>query len=356
LGVAPESRTTTTGSSGPAGAGASGVERGERGSRSAFGLVRRGVFYLLLAAAAVTVAFLRELLPLIVPGWTPAVGGTRDPPAPRDGHRRRRRDGPARAVRPGVPPDRPHPRDVGCARHRDGRHRRHPRVRPPRGTGRRRLALAAWIAAVGPLYHGLLSVAFPARAGVGPTWGVAAIVRALAFVLVGEYSRTVGASATFGREVVRASRGSPTRPYPYSLHPVPLREVAHVALLTDDEVLHHDEEADGARDDEQNADGREYHVTEDDEDDSGEDRYQDGQTDHGRGRLPIHVSVFARMTKTLVTVGFAGSTPSQGGAFDNAGDGDSFRRETTRTSQGSTTPQTVARRDYPNLVSLIRRW
>jgi hypothetical protein len=66
--------------------------------------------------------------------------------------------------------------------------------------------------------------------------------------------------------------------------------------------------------------------------------------------------VFARITKTLVTVGFAGSTPSQGGAFDNAGDGDSFRRETTRTSQGSTTPQTVARRDYPNLVSLIRRW
>jgi hypothetical protein len=34
---------------------------------------------------------------------------------------------------------------------------------------------------------------------------VAAIVRALAFVLVAAYSRTVGASATFRREVVGAS-------------------------------------------------------------------------------------------------------------------------------------------------------
>ena len=165
-----------------------------------------GVFYLLLlAAAAVTVAFLRELLPLIVPGWTPAGGGARDPPAPRDGHRRRRRDGPARAVRPGVPADRPHRRDVGCARHRDGRHRRHPRVRPPRGGGRRRLAARR------PDRRGRPPLPRPAVGGVprpaevGPTWGVAAIVRALAFVLVAAYSRTVGASATFRREVVGAS-------------------------------------------------------------------------------------------------------------------------------------------------------
>ncbi len=48
---------------------------GARGSHSTFARVRLGAFYLLvLIALAMTVAFLRELLPLIVLGWTPAVG------------------------------------------------------------------------------------------------------------------------------------------------------------------------------------------------------------------------------------------------------------------------------------------
>ena len=66
--------------------------------------------------------------------------------------------------------------------------------------------LAAWLAALSPLYHGLMSVAFPAQASsVGTMWGAAAIAWAVAFVLVAEYSRTVDVGATFRREVTKAS-------------------------------------------------------------------------------------------------------------------------------------------------------
>jgi hypothetical protein len=66
--------------------------------------------------------------------------------------------------------------------------------------------LAAWFAALGPLYHGLMSVAFPAQSSsVGMMWGVAAIAWAVAFVLVAEYSRTATVGATFRRDVARAS-------------------------------------------------------------------------------------------------------------------------------------------------------
>jgi hypothetical protein len=66
--------------------------------------------------------------------------------------------------------------------------------------------LAAWIAALGPLYHGLMSVAFTAQSSsVGTMWGVAAVAWAVAFVLVAEYSRTASVGTTFRREVARAS-------------------------------------------------------------------------------------------------------------------------------------------------------
>ena len=64
--------------------------------------------------------------------------------------------------------------------------------------------LAAWFAALGPLYHGLMSVVFTTQSSsAGTMWGVAAIVWAVVFVLVAEYSRTVGVDATFRREVAR---------------------------------------------------------------------------------------------------------------------------------------------------------
>jgi hypothetical protein len=220
------------------GAGASGVERGERGSRSVFGRGRREAFYLLLlAAAAMSVAFLRELLPLIVLGWPPAVG------AELGVHRLHVTAiaGAVATVLLGlfVQAYRPTARIPALLALVDvatvpllafvaNRFALTPNATDPHAVdghyvtmaavavaplacglsaalGVAGWRLAAWIPAVGPLYHGLLSVAFPAQAGVGPTWGVAAIVRALAFVLVAAHSRTVGASATFRREVVRAS-------------------------------------------------------------------------------------------------------------------------------------------------------
>lgn len=66
--------------------------------------------------------------------------------------------------------------------------------------------LAAWIAALGPAYLGLMSIAFPAQASsVGTPWGVAAVLWAVAFVAVAEYSRTKTVSATFRRDAVRPS-------------------------------------------------------------------------------------------------------------------------------------------------------
>ena len=51
--------------------------------------------------------------------------------------------------------------------------------------------LASWIAALPMAYYGLLSIAFPAQVGsTGAMWGVAAILWAIAFVVVAEYSRS----------------------------------------------------------------------------------------------------------------------------------------------------------------------
>lgn len=50
--------------------------------------------------------------------------------------------------------------------------------------------LAAWIAAVPMAYYGLLAIAFPAQTGsAGIAWGGAAILWAIVFVAVAEYSR-----------------------------------------------------------------------------------------------------------------------------------------------------------------------
>lgn len=68
--------------------------------------------------------------------------------------------------------------------------------------------LAAWIARTA--YLGLLSVAFPAQASsAGPAWGAAAVLRAIAFVAVAEYSRTTTASEAFRR----ARPASPPDPH-----------------------------------------------------------------------------------------------------------------------------------------------
>lgn len=65
--------------------------------------------------------------------------------------------------------------------------------------------LAAWLAALPMVYYGALSISFPVQAGsTGTMWGVAAILWAVAFVLVAEYSR-VATSTTFRREVARPS-------------------------------------------------------------------------------------------------------------------------------------------------------
>lgn len=50
--------------------------------------------------------------------------------------------------------------------------------------------LAAWLAAVPIAYYGLLSLSFPAQTGsTGVLWGLAAVLWAIAFVAVAEYSR-----------------------------------------------------------------------------------------------------------------------------------------------------------------------
>lgn len=65
--------------------------------------------------------------------------------------------------------------------------------------------LAAWLAALPMAYYGLLSIAFPAQAGsTGALWGAAAILWAIAFVAVAEYSR-VSTSTSFRRPVARAN-------------------------------------------------------------------------------------------------------------------------------------------------------
>lgn len=64
--------------------------------------------------------------------------------------------------------------------------------------------LASWLAAIPMAYYGLMSVSFTAQAGsTGIMWGMAAIVWALAFVAVAEYSR-VSSSPTLRREVAGA--------------------------------------------------------------------------------------------------------------------------------------------------------
>jgi hypothetical protein len=265
------------------------------GSRSTLKRVRLGAFYLLvLVAAAMTVAFLRELLPLLVLGWTPAVGAAL-------GIHRLHVMGIAAAValvllglfvqvyRPGervaamwgslvtmtvatagtlaYGVGRPeevlpffvvvglatalHPAGRGLLRR--GRsyspallamvafaavpllafvvneYALTPNASDPHAVeghyvmmaalavaplaygsfaalGLAGWRVAAWIAALGPLYHGLMSIAFPLQASsAGTTWGVAAVVWAVAFVLVAEYSRTATVSAAFRRDAARPS-------------------------------------------------------------------------------------------------------------------------------------------------------
>ena len=67
--------------------------------------------------------------------------------------------------------------------------------------GMRGWRVAAWIAALPTAYYGLLSISFPAQAGsTGVVWGAAAILWAVGFVLVAEYSR-IGASPALRRSV-----------------------------------------------------------------------------------------------------------------------------------------------------------
>jgi hypothetical protein len=65
---------------------------------------------------------------------------------------------------------------------------------------------ASWLAAVPMAYYGFMAISFPAQSGAtGTTWGLAAILWAVAFVVVAEYSRAAP-SATFRRDVARPSR------------------------------------------------------------------------------------------------------------------------------------------------------
>jgi hypothetical protein len=65
--------------------------------------------------------------------------------------------------------------------------------------------LAAWLAALPMAYYGLMSIAFPLQAGsTGAIWGAAAILWAIAFVVVAEYSRST-TSLTLRREVQQTS-------------------------------------------------------------------------------------------------------------------------------------------------------
>lgn len=69
--------------------------------------------------------------------------------------------------------------------------------------GMRGWRVAAWIAALPVAYYGLLSISFPAQTGsTGVMWGAAAILWAVGFVGVAEYSR-VGASPTLRRSAAR---------------------------------------------------------------------------------------------------------------------------------------------------------
>lgn len=65
--------------------------------------------------------------------------------------------------------------------------------------------LASWLAAVPMVYYGLMSISFPAQTGsTGMMWGAMAILWAIAFVAVAEYSR-VSISPMLRRKVVRTS-------------------------------------------------------------------------------------------------------------------------------------------------------
>lgn len=67
--------------------------------------------------------------------------------------------------------------------------------------GMRGWRVAAWIAALPIAYYGLLSVSFTGQAGsTGVVWGAAAILWAVGFVVVAEYSR-VGGSPALRRNV-----------------------------------------------------------------------------------------------------------------------------------------------------------
>lgn len=67
-----------------------------------------------------------------------------------------------------------------------------------------------------------------------------------------------------------------------------LGQIGDVAFLSHDEVLHHDEETDGAQDDEQDTDGRQRHVAEDDEGDAGEGRHHNTQAECRVAGSPVH--------------------------------------------------------------------
>lgn len=61
--------------------------------------------------------------------------------------------------------------------------------------------LGAWLSGLPIAYYGILSIAFPMQVGsTGSIWGAAAIVWAVAFVAIAEYSRR-SESATFRRHV-----------------------------------------------------------------------------------------------------------------------------------------------------------
>lgn len=65
--------------------------------------------------------------------------------------------------------------------------------------------VAAWLAALPTAYYGVMSVSFPAQSGsTGAMWGLAAILWAVAFVAVAEYSR-VSQSPAFRREATAAN-------------------------------------------------------------------------------------------------------------------------------------------------------
>lgn len=65
--------------------------------------------------------------------------------------------------------------------------------------------LASWLAALPMAYYGLLSITFPLQAGsTGIMWGIAAVLWAIAFVAVAEYSR-VETSTLLRREVPQSS-------------------------------------------------------------------------------------------------------------------------------------------------------